>query len=65
MLKFISRFLVGVQRTVNRTAIVVMIGILVAWAALLLGAFIYGEPWPLAIFAIVTIAMYVPWGLRR
>ncbi|GJD79472.1 hypothetical protein NBEOAGPD_2699 [Methylobacterium gregans] len=47
----------------NPVAIAVMLGILVAWAGLLAAALYLGNPLLLAIFAIVSVAMFIRWDV--
>jgi hypothetical protein len=48
----------------NPVALFVMVGFLAAWLLLAIGAALYGHPGALAIFAVVTVALYLytPWA---
>ncbi|GJD56148.1 hypothetical protein [Methylobacterium dankookense] len=47
----------------NPVAIAIMFGILVAWVGLLAAALYLGNPLLLAIFAIVSLAMFIRWDV--
>ena len=49
----------------NPVAIAVMLGILAAWLGLLLVSLYIGNQYLLAGFAIVSVAMFIPWNIRR
>jgi hypothetical protein len=53
----------GMDARMNPVAIAVMLGILVAWAGLLAAALYLGNPLLLAIFAVVSVAMFIRWDV--
>lgn len=55
----------GAAKAVNLRALAIMVGVLTGWLALLIGAFYLGNPALLATFAVLTVAMFVPWDVRR